>query len=269
MADKMNFPVALAMIQPEPAPGSYKNNGQSIDEIIEASKAEVKMLKENGFDGYIIQNRNDAPIQQIANPETISYMTKLAVELKREYPDMIQGILINWDGVASLAVADAANSDFIRVEHTYTGCEVGYAGLMKAQCVDILNFKKRIGSKVPIYADVQEIHYEQLCGKSIVDNAWDTVMNAFADGLFVGGHSAEESIEIIKAVRKKIGNGIPIFLSSGATGENIDKILQYFDGVSVGTWVKNGNMRNPIDPERAKIFMEGVHRARKLRGNND
>ena len=164
---------------------------------------------------------------------------------------MIQGILVDWDGVASLAVADAAGSDFIRVEHTYTGVEVGYAGMMEAQCVDICQFKKRIGSDIPVYADVQEVHYEQLAGKSIVDNAWDTIMNAFADGLFLGGKSCEES-----------------FLSSGATGDNISKILQYYDGVSVGTWVKNGNMRNPIDPVRARQFMEGVKSARKLRGDS-
>ena len=181
---------------------------------------------------------------------------------------MIQGILVDWDGVASLAVADAAGSDFIRVEHTYTGVEVGYAGMMEAQCVDISQFKKRIGSDIPVYADVQEVHYEQLAGKSIVDNAWDTIMNAFADGLFLGGKSCEESIEIIKCVRKRLGERIPIFLSSGATGDNISKILQYYDGVSVGTWVKNGNMRNPIDPVRARQFMEGVKSARKLRGDS-
>lgn len=259
------FPVALAMIQPEPCPGSYRHDGKTIDEIIDISLKEIEMIKSNGFDGYIIQNRNDAPVRQQVLPETIAYMTALARECRRDFPDMIQGILINWDGVASMAVADAVGADFIRVEHTYTGVEVGYAGMMEAQCVDICQFKKRIQSSVPVYADVQEIHYQQLAGKNVVDNAWDTVMNAFADGLFLGGRTSEESIEIIKRVRERLGNQIPIFLSSGATGDNISEILQYFDGVSVGTWVKNGNMKNPIDPERAKRFMEGVKRARELR----
>lgn len=265
MKRKVNFPMALAMIQPEPMPGSYRHTGKTIEEIIESAKQEAGMLYDNGFDGYIIQNRNDAPIRQQANPETIAYMTRLAIELKRAYPSLIQGILVNWDGIASLAVAEAAGSDFVRIEHTYTGCEVGYAGLMQAQCVDVLEFKKRLGSQIPIYADVQEVHYEQLCGKSVVDNAWDTVMNAFADGLFIGGHTLEESLQLIKDVRKRLKDEVPIFLSSGATGDNISEILQYYDGVSVGTWVKNGNMRNPIDPERAQIFMDGVKTARELR----
>lgn len=260
------FPVALAMIQPEPFPGSFRHSGKTFEEITAISVKEIEMLHANGFDGYIIQNRNDAPVRQQALPETIAYMTALAIECRRQFPHMIQGILVNWDGVASLAAADAAGADFIRVEHTYTGVEIGYAGMMQAQCVDICRLKKRIQSHIPVYADVQEIHYEQLAGKSIVDNAWDTVMNAFADGLFLGGQSSDESIEIIKSVRKRLGSKIPIFLSSGATGDNISEILRHYDGVSVGTWVKNGNMKNPIDQKRARKFMEGVMKARKLPG---
>ncbi len=265
--NKENFPVALCMLQPEPCPGSYRNQGMKFQEVMKKAIDEVEMIKRTGFDGYILQNRNDAPIQQKAEPETIAYMSVLSYELKKRFPEMIQGILINWDGVASLAVADAVQADFIRVEHTYTGVEVGYAGLMKAQCVDICKLRKKLNSNIPVYADVQEIHYEQLAGKSIVDAAWDSIQNAFADGLFIGGHSTEESMEIYKDVRKKLGDDVPLFLSAGSTGENISKILTCYDGVSVGTWVKNGNMKNPIDEKRAQIFMDGVRKARKLRKN--
>ncbi|WP_308001179.1 BtpA/SgcQ family protein [uncultured Parolsenella sp.] len=265
MLSRDRYPVALAMIQPEPLPGTYLNNGMGLDEIVERAVNEARMLTENGFDGYIIQNRNDAPVRQHANVETTAFMTRIALELRRACPELIQGILVNWDGEASLAVAEAAGSDFVRVEHTYTSVEVGYAGLLQAQCIDVLALKKRLGSRMPVFADVQEVHYEQLCGKSVVDNAWDTVMNAFADGLFVGGRSLAESMELVRAVRARLGSEIPIFLSSGSTGENIKEILSEYDGVSVGTWVKDGNMRNPINPERARIFMDQVRELRAER----
>ena len=57
----------------------------------------------------------------------------------------------------------------------------------------------------------------------------------------------------------------PIFLGGGATGDNICELMQHFDGVSVATWVKNGDMKNPIDPARAKRFMDEIRRARELR----
>ena len=61
-------------------------------------------------------------------------------------------------------------------------------------------------------------------------------------------------IRIRYIVRKKVGPDIPILLSSGATLDNIQEILEVFDGVSVGTWIKDGNMRNPINPDKAKAF---------------
>lgn len=60
------FPVALAMIQPEPFPGSFRHEGKSFEEIIDISLNEIEMIEANGFDGYIIQNRNDAPVRQHA-----------------------------------------------------------------------------------------------------------------------------------------------------------------------------------------------------------
>lgn len=56
-----------------------------------------------------------------------------------------------------------------------------------------------------------------------------------------------------------------MFLGGGATGDNISELMEHYDGVSVATWIKNGNMRNPIDPERAKVFLEGIERAREVR----
>ena len=256
MLTKKNCPVILAMIQPEPCPGSYLNNGMKIEEIIERSLEEIKILYDCGYDGYIIQNRNDAPVKQYAQPQNIAYMTVLAYSLKREYPKMIQGILVNWDGVASLAVADAVGSDFVRIEHTFTGVEVGYAGLLEAQCVDICEFRKKINTNVPVYADIHEVHYEQIGKKPLTEAARDLVQNAFADGIFVGGKDSKESVDMAEKVRHVVGNNFPILLSSGATLENISEILTVFDGVSVGTWIKNGNMRNPIDYKKAKAFCE-------------
>lgn len=256
-----DFPLSLAMIQPEPMPGSYRNNGMSFEEVLTLAIEEVKMLQELSFDGYIIQNRNDAPVRQKANIETISFYSVLAKELSKQFPDLIQGILINWDGQASLAVAEAAKSDFIRVEHTYTGVEVGYAGLLEAEVVEILALKKRLNSDVKIFADVQEVHYEQLGGKPIPDAAWDTIHNAFADGLFLGGKTPKESIKIINEVKERIGNDIPIFLSGGSTGDNVKELLEYYDGVSVGSWIKDGNMKNPVNKSKAKYFIN------QIRGN--
>ncbi|MCB6289129.1 BtpA family membrane complex biogenesis protein, partial [[Clostridium] scindens] len=64
-------------------------------------------------------------------------MTRIAYEIKHQYPQLILGVLVNWDGVASLAVADAVHADFVRVEHLFTGANVTSAGILEGQCVEI------------------------------------------------------------------------------------------------------------------------------------
>lgn len=254
----------LSMIQPNPLPGSYRHTDQTIDEIIFLSLKETEMVQANGFDGIILQNMNDMPIKQIANPEAIAYMTRIGYEIRKEFPDLVLGILMNWDGVAGLSVADAIGADFVRVEHLFTGANVTSAGILEAQCVDIARLRKNIRSKVPVYADVYEVHGVPLGRKPIDEAAWECVHEAFADGLFVSGKTVQDSLDMIAKIRTKLPD-TPVMLGGGATGDNIFELLKYYDGVSVATWIKNGNMKNPIDPTRAKTFMDEAKRAKEFR----
>lgn len=254
----------LCMIQPYPLPGSYRHDSMSIDEIVEHALLETDMVVQNGFDGIIIQNMNDMPVKQHAKPEVIAYMTRIGLAIRHKYPDLLMGILVNWDGVAALAVADAVGADFVRVEHLYTGAEVTSAGILEAQCVDICDLRKRTRSKVPVYADIYEVHGVPLGEKPIEDAAWEAVHEAFADGLFVSGKTIEESLSMIERIRKKLPN-TPILLGGGANGDNVRVLLNHYDGVSVATWIKDGDMKNPINPDRAKMFMDEARKAKEDR----
>lgn len=253
---------ALAMLQPPALPGTYKNTGQDIEEIIDKSLHEAKMIAENNFDGLIIQNMNDMPIKQHSNFQTVAYMTRIANAIKESFPSLLLGILINWDGVASLAVADAIQADFIRVEHLYTGVNVTSAGLLQAQCTDIIDLKMKIGSSVPVFADVYEIHGVPIGRKSYGDAAWEIINEAFADGLFTSGRNTAESIAIAKEINEK-NLDVPLFLGGGANGDNVAELMKYYDGVSVATWIKDGNMANEINPKKARLFMNEVEKSRK------
>lgn len=253
---------ALAMLQPPALPGTYTYKGETIEEIEDYCLREAKMIHKNKFDGFILQNMNDMPIKQHSNFQTVAYMTRIASTLKREYPDLLMGILVNWDGVASLTVAEASNADFVRVEHLYTGANVTSCGLLQAQCVDIIDLKMKLNSSMPIFADIYEVHGTPIGRKSYGDAAWEAVHEAFADGLFASGKNTEESLQIINEIKQKIPE-VPVLLGGGATGDNISDLLKQYDGVSVATWIKNGNMRNDIDSKRASIFMEQVKESRK------
>lgn len=155
----------------------------------------------------------------------------------------------------ALAVADAAGADFVRVEHLYTGVEVTSAGLLQGQCCEITALKRKLGTDIPVYADVWERHGIPLCPQPLDEAAWQCVHEAFADGLFLCGKNAQESLSMARQVRQRVP-GIPLFLGGGATGDNVRELLQEYDAVCVATWIKNGDMRNPVDPDRTRYFME-------------
>lgn len=253
---------ALAMLQPPALPGTYTYKGETIEEIEEYCLREAEMIYKNKFDGFILQNMNDMPIKQQSNFQTVAYMTRIACTLKREYPDLLMGILVNWDGVASLTVAEASKADFVRVEHLYTGVNVTSCGLLQAQCVDIIDLKMKLNSNIPVFADIYEVHGTPIGRKSYGDAAWEAVHEAFADGLFASGKNTKESLQIIDEIKQKVPE-VPVLLGGGATGDNISELLNQYDGVSIATWIKNGNMRNDIDSRRANIFMERVKESRK------
>lgn len=155
----------------------------------------------------------------------------------------------------ALAVADAAGADFVRVEHLYTGAEVTSAGLLQGQCCEITALKRKLGTDIPVYADIWERHGIPLCPQPLDEAAWQCVHEAFADGLFLCGKNAQESLSMARQVRHRVP-GIPLFLGGGATGDNVRELLQEYDAVCVATWIKNGDMRNPVDPDRTRYFME-------------
>ena len=264
MLNNRDFPLALVMIQPPAMPGSYLNNGEDFNSITEYVMNEATMIVEMGFDGFILQNMHDGPIAQQARPETIAFMTALAKKIKTTFPDKTLGILVNWDGVASLAVAEGSGADFVRVEHLYTGVSIDLTGFMQGQCSEILTFKKRIQSKIPVYADVQEVNANYLCPDPKPRAAKAIVKSAFADGIFMSGKNAEESLQLAKETREILPD-VPMYLGGGATGDNVCELLKYYDGVSVATWIKNGDMRNPIDPKRAEYFLSECRKAKEWR----
>ena len=259
---KQPFPWILAMLQPEALPGSYLNQGQSFDEILIRTLTEARQLAALGYDGFLLQNMHDGPLRQQCRPETIAFMTVIAARIKECFPDKLLGLLINWDGVASLSAAAAVQADFIRVEHLYTGVSVGMCGFLEGQCEAILELKKRLGCAIPVYADAQEVNGHFLLAGDKAGDAVRIVKRAFADGLFLSGTQPKESLELIRQVRKKLPD-TPIFLGGGATGDNIAELLQEYDGVSVATWIKDGDMRNPINEEKARIFSQQARLARR------
>ncbi len=259
---------AIAMIQLRPLPGSYRYRGEPLVSIIDAVLAEAAVLADAGFEGLQLQNMGDNPSTRRVGPETVAYMTAAAIAVKRAFPDLSLSILANWDAEAAIAIADAADADFVRIEHTFTGVAVTSWGLSEACCYEATRFHRRIGARAPIFSDVYEPHAVPLGQRPIDEAARAAVDEGGADGLFVTGKDFRQSMEWLRVVRRALP-AVPLFLGGGATASNVRDALAVADGVVVATWIKGGDMRNPVDPELAKQFMAAVSSGQSERDPGD
>lgn len=252
----------IAMANPLPLPGSIRSKGERIDTLSSKMLEEVRVLSDHNVDGILLQNFNDGPNRQDASPESIAYMTRISSDIRKEYPDMIIGILMCWDGPGSIIAADASSADFIRVEHVYCGAEMTAAGVIHGQCVETLKMRKALGSNIPIFADVYEPHSIPIMKQTIEGALYETVKGGLADGLFLCGRSAEESIAYV-AKAKAMFPSVPCICGGGSNKDNVGILLKAFDGVCVGAWIKDGSLNNPINPEKLLQYMDEVEKARE------
>lgn len=253
---------AIGVIVPPPFPGSYLYRGASMDEVMDAVLEQAAVYDELGYHGVFLQNAHDVPAPPHAPVETVAYMTAVTTAVHRAFPKLSVGVMMVWDGVASLAAADAAGADFIRVEHAYIGAEMIPSGLAPAQCAEITALRSRIRSKAAVLADVYECHAVQLCPKPLQRAAFEAVRQCHADGVFLSGATPEESAALADQVRVQLPEA-KLFLGNGSTGDNVYSLLRHFDGVCVGTWIKDGCTSNPINRDRAKFYIDEVRRAQE------
>ncbi len=251
---------AVAMLQLRPLPGSYRYGGEGLHSITDAALREAEVLAEAGFHGLQLQNMGDNPSTRRVGAETVAYMTAVAAAVRAAFPHVSLSVLVNWDAEASIAVADAAGADFVRIEHTYTGVSVTTWGLSHACCYEATRFKARIGAHVPIFADVFEPHAVPLAPLPVEAAALAAVEEGGAEGLYVTGADFAQSMEWSRAVRR-VAPDVPLFLGGGANLANLAEALTAVNGVTVATWIKGGQMRNPVDPQLARQFMAAFRAA--------
>lgn len=260
MADSTRSPSGphvVGMVQLRPLPGSARYADESLVSIVDAALVEVAVLADCGFTGVQLQNMGDNPSSRRAGLETVAFMTTAAVEIRRAHPQLQLSILVNWDAEASIAVAAASGADYVRVEHTWIGASVTSWGISQAQCHEATAFRSRIRSRVPILADVYEPHAVPLVEQPVDALARAAVHEGGADGLFVTGRSFDESMAWGNAIRRALP-AVPLWLGGGATADNVAAARSLFDGVTVATSIKHGDMRNAVDPRLAEDFVRAA-----------
>ena len=240
-------------------PGSPRWAG-SMDRVLDRAEKEALALQGGGADGIIVENFGDAPFRiGRVDPETVAGMT-LAVNRIRQVTALPLGInMLRNDAGSALAVAVAAQAQFIRVNVHY-GVMAADEGLVEGAAFATLRQRRLLGAEVQILADVMVKHAVPLGPSDLGLMARETINRGLADGLIVSGPATGTPAvaKDVATVRRALPDGL-LLVGSGVNPDNAQELLARFDGAIVGTWLKpDGVIANPIDPERVKQMCAAI-----------
>ena len=162
-----SHPIVLGMVHLLPLPGSpgYSPGGPA---AIDAALADAEALVDGGVDGLIVENYGDAPFYPTAvPPETVANVAAVVLAIRQRFACPIGVNVLRNDGLAALAIAQATNANFIRV-NVLASARVTDQGLIQGIAHELLRKRQALNSgQIQIFADVDVKHSAPLAARPI------------------------------------------------------------------------------------------------------
>lgn len=245
-----------------PLPTSPRWQGD-LQMVIDRAEQEATALASGGVDGIVVENFFDAPFaKDRVDPAVVSAMTLIVQRLQQLVTLPIGINVLRNDARSALAIASCVGAKFIRV-NVLTGVMATDQGLIEGNAHDLMRYRRELGSDIKIIADVLVKHARPLGSPNLTTAVQETLERGLADGIILSGWAtgSPPSLEDLELARAAAQNH-PVFIGSGATWENITKLMQAADGVIVASSLKRrGDITQPIDPIRVSQFVEAVQRS--------
>lgn len=239
-----------------------RGNMPSMSQIEDYALSNMATFAVGGMPAVILQDETPSP--ERARPETLTMMAALARLLKKEYPAIELGIIIEaHDPLAALAVAFASGASFVRIK-VFVGSMLKSSGIQMGCGIEASEYRHLLNSEdLQILADVHDRTGTPM-GNVSIEKASRWAANTGANGLVLTGSSFNDSLQIIQSVRN---NGVnkPLILGGSATVDNVSEALKVADGVIVSSALKRKNIQPgeilQWDQEKIIRFMEAARQA--------
>lgn len=237
--------------------------GGSLKSVLDRAEQEAAALAAGGVDGLIVENFFDAPFaKDQVDPAVVSAMSLIVQRLMNLVPLPIGINVLRNDAKSAMAIATCTGAKFIRV-NVLTGVMATDQGLIEGQAHQLLRYRRELGSEVKILADVLVKHARPLGSPNLTTAVCETIERGLADAIILSGWAtgsppSYEDLELAMNAAK----GVPVFIGSGASWENIPQLIQSADGVIVASSLKrSGQVEQRVDPIRVSRFVEAMRRS--------
>lgn len=253
----------IAMVHLNALPGTPLYDGDAgVDGILEAARRDLGALQDADVDAVMFGNENDRPYEltvDTASSTTMAYVIgALRSEIRKPF-----GVNVLWDPLSSVAVAVATGASFIR--EILTGTYASDMGPWTPNAGQAMRYRDRLGRRDLVMLDNVSAEFaHSLDRRSLPDRARSAVFSSIPDAVLVSGTITGEAAEMsdLQAVKARLPD-TPVLANTGVRHDTVAEILKVADGCIVGSSLKvDGNTWNPVDPERARDFMQIVKSGR-------
>ncbi|HEU4561364.1 MAG TPA: BtpA/SgcQ family protein [Longimicrobium sp.] len=252
----------IAMIHVGALPGTPASRA-TLRELEEQAVAECAIYRQAGVHGVMLENMHDVPyLRGGVGPEITAAMTVLAAAVKGAsgLPCGIQ--ILAGANHEALAVAHAVGLGFVRVEG-FAFAHVADEGIIESSAASLLRFRRHIGAeRVQVWADVKKKHASHALTADVgIGETAAAAEFMRADAVIVTGTStgACPTEQDVAEVRSRCG--LPLYLGSGVTAENLPRYFAGADGFIVGSAFKSGGRWDAgVDASRVERFMDAYAR---------
>lgn len=260
-------PALIGVVHLPSLPGS-PGHLLPMDEVLSRALADAQALEAAGFDAVIVENAGDAPYPpDRVSTATVAAMAVVVDHVRRSFALRVGVNVLRNDAAAALGIAAATGASFIRV-NVHSGAAATDQGIIQGAAHETLRYRRLLGQRIAIFADVHVKHGQPLHEPDIARAARDTAYRGLADGLIVSGPATGEAIDVadLHAVRQAVPDR-RVLIGSGTTAATIGQLIDQCNGVIVGSGLKEGgDLTKPIDDAMARSYAQAAGRGQPDRG---
>jgi membrane complex biogenesis BtpA family protein len=253
----------IAMVHLGALPGAPLHDADAgLEGLVEGARADLAALQAAGVDAVMFGNENDRPYEFDVDRASTATMAYVIGRLRGEITVPF-GVNVLWDPMSTVALAAATGAAFVR--EIFTGTYASDMGPWTPDAGAAMRYRDRLGRKdcLMLY-NVSAEFADSLDRRPLPDRARSAVFSSIPDAVLVSGQITGEAakmadLEGVKAVLRHV----PVLANTGVKHGTVAEVLRIADGCVVGSALKvGGDTWKPVDPERARDFMERVRDAR-------
>jgi len=228
--------------------------------VLQQAVADARVLRDNGFDGLMLENFGDAPFYADSVPAvTVAAMTRAASAVA-DAVDLPLGInVLRNDALSAMSIAAAVGAHFIRV-NVLTGTMYTDQGPIVGKAAQVARLRAAIGPDIAILADVFVKHAVPPYGLTLEQAAEELTGRGGADAVVASGLATGKppTVDHLEQTKAAIGD-LPLYVGSGTSAATAASFLRFADGLIVGSATKpGGTISAPVDATLAAAIVAAV-----------